>query len=78
VPVVTVATGDLLRIVTDGVTGVIARDITPEALSEAIVRALTSSSLRESAAREAPRLMRERHSPEAARDVLLKLYASLR
>jgi glycosyltransferase involved in cell wall biosynthesis len=78
VPVVTVATGDLLRIVTDGVTGVIARDISPEALSEAIVRALTSSSLRESAAREGPRLMRERHSPEAARDVLLKLYASLR
>ncbi len=78
VPVVTVAAGDLPRVVTDGVTGVMARDASPEALAEAIVRALTSSSLQASAAREAPRLMRERHSPEAARDALVNLYASLR
>lgn len=78
VPVVTVAAGDLTRIVRDGITGVIARDTSPEALSEAIVRALTSSSLQETAAREAPRLMRERHGPEKTRDVLLNLYANLR
>jgi glycosyltransferase involved in cell wall biosynthesis len=78
VPVVTVAAGDLPRIVKDGVTGVMARDTSPEALSEAIVRSLTSSSLQETAAREAPRLMRERYSAEKARDVLLKLYATLR
>ena len=78
VPVVTVAAGDLPLIVSDGVTGVMARDASPQALSEAIVRALTSSSLRESAAREAPRLMRERHSPEKTRDALLSLYARVR
>lgn len=78
VPVVAVAAGDLPRIVIDGVTGVMARDASAQALSEAIVRALTSPALRESAAREGPRLVRERYSPERARDALLSLYSRLR
>jgi glycosyltransferase involved in cell wall biosynthesis len=77
VPVVTVAAGDLPRIVTDGITGVMARDASQEALSEAIVRALTTPALRESAAREGPRLMRDRYSPERARDQLVALYSRL-
>jgi glycosyltransferase involved in cell wall biosynthesis len=77
VPVVTVAAGDLPSIVTDNVTGVIARDASPQAMSEAILHALTSTALRESAAVEGPRLMRERHSPELARRELLALYSRL-
>jgi glycosyltransferase involved in cell wall biosynthesis len=77
VPVVTVAAGDLPRIVTDGVTGVIARDASPQSLAEAITRALTSPSLAESAAREGPRLMRERYSPARAREALIDLYARI-
>ena len=77
VPVATVAAGDLPRVVTDGVTGVIARDASPQAMSEAIVRVLTSKELRQSAAVEGPRLMRERHSAEHARQQLLSLYSRL-
>jgi glycosyltransferase involved in cell wall biosynthesis len=77
VPVATVAAGDLPRVVTDGVTGVIARDASPEAMSDAIVRALTSPDLRASAALEGPRLMRERHSAEHTRRELLALYSRL-
>jgi len=77
VPVVTVAAGDLPRIVTEGVTGVVARDASPQAMSDAIIRALTSSTLRASAASEGPRLMRERHAPELARQALLTLYSHL-
>jgi glycosyltransferase involved in cell wall biosynthesis len=77
VPVVTVAAGDLPRVVTDGVTGIIARDASPEALADALIRALTSEMLRASAAREGPRLMREEFSAARARDQLLKLYTRL-
>src|SRR5262249_30768686 len=77
VPVVTVAAGDLPRLITDGATGVIARDASPQAMSEAIVRALTATALRDSAASEGRRLMRERHSPELARRALLELYSRL-
>jgi glycosyltransferase involved in cell wall biosynthesis len=77
VPVVTVAAGDLPRVVTDGVTGVIARDASPAAMSEAIVRALTSTTLQSSAAREGPRHMREHHSADRARRELLALYSRI-
>jgi glycosyltransferase involved in cell wall biosynthesis len=78
VPVVTVAAGDLPRLVTDDVTGVIARDASPQALAGAILKALTSSALRASTAIEGPRLMRERHSADLARRELIALYSRLR
>jgi len=77
VPVVAVAAGDLPRIVIDGVTGVIVHDVASQSISEAIVRALTSNTLRETAGIEGPRLMRERYSPDRAREQLLGLYARL-
>jgi glycosyltransferase involved in cell wall biosynthesis len=77
VPVVTVPAGDLPRVVKDGVTGIMARDASAPALAEGIVRALTSPALRESAAREGPRLMREEFSPARARAQLVELYSRL-
>jgi glycosyltransferase involved in cell wall biosynthesis len=74
VPVVAVGAGDLPRIVSDGVTGVMARDASPQALSEAIVRALKTPALSASTAREGPRLVRELYSAERARTQLLALY----
>jgi glycosyltransferase involved in cell wall biosynthesis len=77
VPVATVPAGDLPVVVADGVTGAIARDGSPEALAEAVVRALTDVRLRESARRAGPRVIRERFAPEKARDALLGLYVRL-
>lgn len=77
VPVVTVPAGDLPRIVEDGITGVLARDASPMALADAIVRALSSSELRASVMREGPRRVREEFSAARARERLLDLYARL-
>ena len=74
VPVVTVAVGDLARVVTDNVTGVIARDGSPVSLADAIVRAIASPDLRASTAREGPRFLRSHFSEEVARERLLELY----
>jgi glycosyltransferase involved in cell wall biosynthesis len=76
-PVVALPVGDLPRVVTDGVTGVLARDASPAALADAVVRALTDPQLRASAAREGPLVIRERFSPARARDALLALYRTL-
>jgi len=77
VPVVTVPAGDLPRVVTEGVTGALARDGSPASLADAIIRVVASPSLRESAAREGPRLVRERFSEDSARDRLTELYERL-
>ncbi len=74
IPVVAVAVGDLARVVVDGTTGVIARDGSPASLAGALLSALTSSTLRESARREGPRTVREHFSEAAARDRLLEVY----
>ena len=77
VPVVAVPAGDLPRIIQDGVTGVLARDASPESLADAIGRALSIPTLRESARREGPRLIRDEFSAERARAGLIDLYSRL-
>jgi glycosyltransferase involved in cell wall biosynthesis len=77
VPVVAVPAGDLPRVVRDGATGLIAADGSPAAIAAAVTTVLRSPSLRETAAREGPALVRERFSAESARRTLLDLYARL-
>jgi glycosyltransferase involved in cell wall biosynthesis len=76
-PVVAVAVGDLAHIVIDGMTGVIARDGSAASLATAITAALASPALRETAAREGPRLVREHFSEAAARERSLEVYRRL-
>ena len=76
-PVVTVPAGDLPRLVTPGVTGVIARDGSPPSLAAAIVEVLRTPALAESAAREGPRVVGEKFPVETARRVLVDLYRHL-
>jgi glycosyltransferase involved in cell wall biosynthesis len=77
VPVVACPVGDLASIVLDGSTGVIARDIAPEPLAGAIVRAVTDASLRARARVDGPAFLRERFSEQAALAVLIPLYQRL-
>ncbi|HEX6791315.1 MAG TPA: glycosyltransferase [Candidatus Krumholzibacteria bacterium] len=77
-PVVGVPVGDIPRLVSDGVTGVMARDGSPAALAEAITTALSSPSLRATALGAGPALVREHYSEAAARDRLLGVYDALR
>lgn len=77
IPVVAVAVGDLASIVSDGTTGIIARDGSPASLADAIIAALGSADLHASALREGPRTVRERFSEAAARERLLDVYRRL-
>jgi glycosyltransferase involved in cell wall biosynthesis len=77
VPVVAVGAGDLPRIIQHGVSGVLARDDSPTALSDAIIRALSSPQLRLSAAQEGPKRVREEFSAGRARDRLMEIYAEV-
>jgi glycosyltransferase involved in cell wall biosynthesis len=77
VPVAAVPAGDLPDVVVEGLTGVIARDGSPAALADAITRVLTDGSLRDSARREGPRMIRERFSLDRTRDLLADLYHRL-
>ncbi len=77
VPVATVRAGDLPEVVVDGVTGAIARDGSPAGLADAITRALTDETLRDSARREGPRMIRERFAANRTRDLLVELYHRL-
>lgn len=77
VPVVAAAAGDLGDVVEDGVTGVLAGGSSPDAIAGAVVRALESPGLRESARREGPRRMRERHSQDVVLRDLIGLYHRL-
>ena len=77
VPVVAPPVGDLPSLVTDGVTGVVVRDVSPAALSTGVVRALTDAALRARAHDEAPKRIRERYSVEMALAAMLPLYERL-
>ncbi|MCI0452317.1 MAG: glycosyltransferase family 4 protein [Candidatus Latescibacteria bacterium] len=77
VPVVASPVGDVPSIVVDGKTGVVVRDVSPQPLADAIVRALTDGALRARAQNEGPRLVRERFSQEAALRVMVPLYDTL-
>jgi glycosyltransferase involved in cell wall biosynthesis len=77
VPVVAPRVGDLGSIVRDGVTGIAVDDASPEALAQAIVRAITDPALRETSRREGPRLMRERYSEAGILPGLISMYDRL-
>jgi len=77
VPVVTLPAGDLGRLVVDGATGAVVGDDSEAAFAAAIERVLSDKSLRETVAREGPRLVRERFAPERAREALLAVYTRL-
>ncbi len=77
VPVVAPPVGDLVSLVDDGTTGVVVREASPDALAQAIVRALTDAALRTRARDEGPRRVRERYSVDAALAALLPVYDRL-
>jgi glycosyltransferase involved in cell wall biosynthesis len=77
VPLVAPAVGDLPAVIEQTGGGVITRDTTPESLASGIVKILSDPSIAERTAREAPGVIGQRHAPEAARDILLQLYARL-
>lgn len=77
VPVVATPSGDLERIVLEGRTGVLTRDISPAGLRAAIEQALADERMRGVVHREGHLLLREQFGEEQAVSSLLELYTRL-
>ncbi len=76
VPVVATRIGGIPELVEDGVTGILIKPSDPAGLANAIVKACTDASLRESARRKGPLAVRELFSLDIMAASLEELYAA--
>jgi glycosyltransferase involved in cell wall biosynthesis len=77
IPIVSSAVGDMAEIVSNGKTGFLLKEVTPEALADRILKALTDTSLAENARLEGPKLVAERFTMQAALEKLIPMYEDL-